>query len=128
MAGRHSQIASLAGWLVLPGRALLPYLRQIQDTLEKIMAKFEGLDADLAELKQAVADAAARVEAALDRMVDDTADQAAVDAAEVEVRETITALKSIAPDTTPADGEPTQPVEGTSVEGGVVSETPAVPE
>ena len=50
---------------------------------EKIMAQFEGLDADLAAMQQSVADTAARVEAAVAVLLDDTADQAQVDAARV---------------------------------------------
>ena len=76
---------------------------------EKIMAQFEGLDADLAAMQQSVADTAARVEAAVAVLLDDTADQAQVDAAPDEVQSSVDHLHAIDPGVTPATPPPQDP-------------------
>ncbi len=94
--------------------ALVNRLRHINFTGEELMARFEELDADIAELKQNVRDAAARVEAAVNRLTDqlvtgDAADQREIDEARAEVRESINVLKAIVPEPEPEPG-PTEPV------------------
>jgi cell division protein FtsL len=103
---RPLQYALLAG-VVLACVGVAVLLKQTRTVLtkqEQIMAQFEGLDADINEMKTSVAAAARRVEAAVDRLTDDKADQAEIDQARVEVREAIDQLKAIAPE--PAE-EPT---------------------
>jgi len=86
---------------------LLEQTRNLHTKQEQMMADFSQFNDDLADLKQAVADAAARVEQKLDTLTDDSADQAAVDAAVASIREDVDALKAIAADDTPAPTEPT---------------------
>jgi len=108
MRPRHIRFAVPAG-VVLAGvgvTALLQQLRYLRANQETIMAKFEGLDEDLDALKQAVADAAQRVEDAVGKLMDDTADQAQIDEARVEVNDAIQSLKSIAPVGEPMPPEP----------------------
>lgn len=78
-------------------------------TGEELMAKFEGLDADIDELKAEVAAAAKRVEDAFARMNDDAADQEEVEQARLEVRSAIDGLKALAP-AAPETGGPQEPV------------------
>lgn len=91
-------VLAALGWLIKQVHTVLKHQK------EQIMARFDGLDADINELRSEVASAAARVEAAVEKLMDDTADQSEVDQARVDVREAIDALKAIAP--APAEPEP----------------------
>jgi hypothetical protein len=85
-------------------------LKQGLTNQEEIMAKFDGLDADINDLRTEVGACAARVEAAIGPLMDDTADQSEVDAARAEVRAAVDALKAIAPAPEPApEPAPTEP-------------------
>lgn len=75
---------------------LLGTQRRLSRNQEQIMAKFEGLDADIAELKTTVGDTADRVEAAFATLGNDDADQAEIEQARAEVRTSIEALRAIA--------------------------------
>jgi predicted nucleic acid-binding Zn-ribbon protein len=103
---RFAAVAGLAAFAAGGVAALVNQLRHIDQTGADLMAKFEGLDADITELKQQVADAARRVEDAVNKMTDDSADQTEVDQAQMEVRAAIGQLKAIAPD----PGPPAEPV------------------
>lgn len=91
--------------------------RQLQSNQEQIMAKFEGLDTDIAALKTAVGDAATRVETALAALSNDDADQAEIEQARAEVQASVEALRAIAAAPTPPPVEP--PVDNGPVDGPV---------
>lgn len=95
--------------------ALIQRLRHIDFTGADLMARFEELDADIAELKAQVRDAATRVEAAVNRLTDelvrgDAADQEQIEEARAEVRESINVLKAIVPEPAPVEPAPEEPV------------------
>jgi hypothetical protein len=81
----------------------------VRELKEQMMANFDGLQGDINELKQTVAETAARIERRLDEVMDDSVDQAATDAAAAEIREATAALKGIAPD--PINEEDDDPVD-----------------
>ncbi len=112
---RHAVLAGLAALTAGGVAALVSRLRHLNFTGEDLMARFDELDADIAELKQNVRDAAARVEAAVAKLTDqlvlgDAADQEQIEEARAEVRESINALKAIAPDPAPVEPVPEEPV------------------
>lgn len=86
-------------------------LRDIHQLKEYLMAQFDGLNGDLAELKTTVAELAERVDRRLDEVLDDSVDQAATDAAAADIREVTAALKNIARDEEPTPAEPTNPAD-----------------
>lgn len=75
---------------------LLGTQRRLKKNQEQIMAKFDALNAHLAEMKTALGETADRVEEALRVKGDDSADQAAVDAADAELAAAIGQLRGIA--------------------------------
>lgn len=113
---------AVAGVVIAAGCvAITLWLRQgfeerIEILEEDIMAEFDVLKQDITDLKAAVGDAAARVEAALGTLQDDSADQAAVDAAHSDLRGVLDSLNAIAqapaPEPAPAE-EPAAPAEPT---------------
>lgn len=108
---RPIHIATAAGVaLAVAGVAYLVFqVGRDQNRQEQLMANFEDLDTDIAELRQGVADTAARVEDALERLLDDTADQAQVEEAREEIRGALAELKAIAPAEPAPEPEPVEP-------------------
>lgn len=97
------------GALVLGTAAIALAAWRLYRNQEKIMADFEGLDADIDTLRSEVAATATRVEKALEKLLDDTADQEQIAEARAEVQEAVAALKAIAP--APPIGGPAEPTE-----------------
>ncbi len=89
--------------------ALRGLTRSVHDLKECMMANFDGLNGDVRELRQTVAETAARIERRLNEVLDDSVDQAATDAAAAEIREATAALKGIAPDPIDESDEPAGP-------------------
>ncbi len=119
MARPTIRFAVLAGLGLAAGgvAVLVDRLRRIDITGADLMARFEELDSDIAELRQNVSDAARRVEEAVTKLTDqlvlgDVADQQQIEEARAEVRESINALKAIVPapqapaEPAPEPGEP----------------------
>jgi len=108
-----SALAILGRVVTIP---VLDWLRHAERTStyrqEIIMANFEALNAAVAGLGTAIAEAVARIDADFqalkDILANDSADQAAVDAATAQVQASIDALNAIDPDpSNPPSVEPT---------------------
>ncbi len=85
---------------------LLGIQRRLKRNQEQVMAQFDTFNQHLAEMKTALAETADRVEEALRVKGDDSADQAAVDAADAELAAAIQQLRGIAAAPAP-EPEPT---------------------
>lgn len=87
--------------------------QRIDQNQEANMAEFDSLNADVAAVKSEVGSLADRIEAAVAAARDDTADQAAVDAADTDLRNALDAMRALAQAPAPAE-EPPAPTEPTA--------------
>lgn len=88
--------------------------QRIDQNQETNMAQFDSLNEDVAAVKAEVGSLADRIEAAVAAANDDTADQAAIDAADADLRGALEAMRALAQAPAPAPvEEPPAPAEPT---------------